>query len=147
SARRSKSESFIDRDTLHAPISCARSCVAGSCLELLRACSCSCSSRSSRPAGPRGRSTFPPLSRKRSSKRSSKSGSSDKNDDNSKSSSRIIIINNRQASNPSVSFFSYHADGALYAESVPLSDIAARHGTPCYVYSRAALEARYREFA
>lgn len=29
--------------------------------------------------------------------------------------------------------------GALCAESVPLADIAARFGTPCYVYSRAAL--------
>ncbi len=31
-------------------------------------------------------------------------------------------------------------------ESVPLEAIAARHGTPCYVYSRAALESRFREF-
>jgi diaminopimelate decarboxylase len=45
-----------------------------------------------------------------------------------------------------VSFFSYQADGALYAERVPLADIAARHGTPCYVYSRAAIESTYREF-
>jgi diaminopimelate decarboxylase len=45
-----------------------------------------------------------------------------------------------------VSFFSYQADGALYAEGVPLSDIASRYGTPCYVYSRAALESKYREF-
>jgi diaminopimelate decarboxylase len=36
--------------------------------------------------------------------------------------------------------------GALCVESVPLADIAARHGTPCFVYSRAALEAAYREF-
>jgi diaminopimelate decarboxylase len=46
-----------------------------------------------------------------------------------------------------VSFFSYQADGALYAEGVPLSDVAAKHGTPCYVYSRAAIESRYREFS
>jgi diaminopimelate decarboxylase len=45
-----------------------------------------------------------------------------------------------------VSFFSYQADGALYAEGVPLSRIASEHGTPCYVYSRAALESTYREF-
>jgi diaminopimelate decarboxylase len=45
-----------------------------------------------------------------------------------------------------VNFFSYQADGALYAERVPLADIASRHGTPCYVYSRAALESTYREF-
>jgi diaminopimelate decarboxylase len=38
-------------------------------------------------------------------------------------------------------------DGQLWAESVPLEDIAARYGTPCYVYSRAALEARYDALA
>jgi diaminopimelate decarboxylase len=37
-------------------------------------------------------------------------------------------------------------DGALCVESVPLTDIAARFGTPCFVYSRAALAAAYREF-
>jgi len=61
--------------------------------------------------------------------------------------SNRIINNNRRASNPSVSFFSYQADGVLYAEGVPLADVAATHGTPCYVYSRAALEAKYREFS
>jgi diaminopimelate decarboxylase len=44
-----------------------------------------------------------------------------------------------------VNFFSYR-DGALCAERVPLSAIAERFGTPCYVYSRAALESAYREF-
>ena len=29
---------------------------------------------------------------------------------------------------------------------MPLSEIAARFGTPCYVYSRAALETAWREF-
>jgi diaminopimelate decarboxylase len=37
-------------------------------------------------------------------------------------------------------------DGGLCVESVPLADIAARYGTPCFVYSRAALTAAYREF-
>jgi len=37
-------------------------------------------------------------------------------------------------------------NGELYAESVALSDIAARFGTPCYVYSRAALEAALDEY-
>ena len=37
-------------------------------------------------------------------------------------------------------------NGTLYVEGVPLTDVAARHGTPCFVYSRAALEAAYREF-
>jgi len=41
--------------------------------------------------------------------------------------------------------FAYR-DGALCAEQVPLEDIARRHGTPCYVYSRAAIEAAYRAF-
>jgi diaminopimelate decarboxylase len=38
-------------------------------------------------------------------------------------------------------------DGRLHVESVPLDAIAARFGTPCYVYSRAALEASFRAFA
>ena len=37
-------------------------------------------------------------------------------------------------------------NGELYAESVALSDIADRFGTPCYVYSRAALEAALDEY-
>ena len=36
--------------------------------------------------------------------------------------------------------------GELHAEGVPLSEIAERFGTPCYVYSRAALEGRFRAF-
>lgn len=38
------------------------------------------------------------------------------------------------------------SNGQLLAESVPLADIAARFGTPCYVYSRAALESALDEF-
>jgi diaminopimelate decarboxylase len=37
--------------------------------------------------------------------------------------------------------------GALCAEHVPLEEIARRFGTPCYVYSRAAIERHYGEFA
>ena len=37
--------------------------------------------------------------------------------------------------------------GALCAEDVPLEDIARRFGTPCYVYSQAAIEQAYGEFA
>lgn len=37
-------------------------------------------------------------------------------------------------------------DGALWAEEVPLSRIAAEFGTPCYVYSKGALTAAWREF-
>lgn len=36
--------------------------------------------------------------------------------------------------------------GELYAEDVALSEIAARFGTPTYVYSRATLERHYRAF-
>jgi len=36
--------------------------------------------------------------------------------------------------------------GELYAENVPLAAIAARYGTPCYVYSRAALTGAFRAF-
>ena len=42
--------------------------------------------------------------------------------------------------------FEYHM-GALCAEQVPLEEIARRFGTPCYVYSRAAIERHYGEFA
>ena len=41
--------------------------------------------------------------------------------------------------------FNYRGD-VLYAEDVPLSDIAARFGTPCYVYSRATLERHWHAF-
>ena len=46
---------------------------------------------------------------------------------------------------PRVSDFAYR-DGELYAERVPLAAIAARFGTPAYVYSRAALEPRIARF-
>ena len=42
--------------------------------------------------------------------------------------------------------YSYR-NGVLHAEDVPLDDIARRFGTPCYVYSRAAIESAYGEFA
>jgi diaminopimelate decarboxylase len=41
--------------------------------------------------------------------------------------------------------FAYR-DGVLCAEQTPLDDIARRFGTPCYVYSRAAIESAYAEF-
>ncbi len=43
-------------------------------------------------------------------------------------------------------FFSYR-NNQLCAEQVPLADIAQRFGTPCYVYSHAALTDGYRQFA
>ncbi|HYD55440.1 MAG TPA: diaminopimelate decarboxylase [Burkholderiales bacterium] len=39
--------------------------------------------------------------------------------------------------------FSYRG-GILYAEDVPLESIAERFGTPCFVYSRAAITSAYR---
>ena len=42
-------------------------------------------------------------------------------------------------------YFSYQ-NGQLYAEQVPLADIAQRFGTPCYVYSHAAMTDAYRQF-
>ena len=39
-----------------------------------------------------------------------------------------------------------YRDGNLHAENVPVSDIAAAHGTPCYIYSRAALETAFGEY-
>jgi diaminopimelate decarboxylase len=41
--------------------------------------------------------------------------------------------------------FTYRGD-RLYAEGVALSEIAEKHGTPCYVYSRAHIEAQWRAF-
>lgn len=41
--------------------------------------------------------------------------------------------------------FTYR-NGALCADLVPLADIARRFGTPCYVYSRTAIERQYGEF-
>jgi diaminopimelate decarboxylase len=43
-------------------------------------------------------------------------------------------------------FFPYRG-GELYAEAVPIARIAASIGTPFYLYSAAALAARYRAFA
>lgn len=42
-------------------------------------------------------------------------------------------------------YFNYR-DGELYAEDVPVADIADRFGTPAYVYSRATLERHYRAY-
>ncbi|MBL4672134.1 MAG: diaminopimelate decarboxylase [Arenicella sp.] len=42
-----------------------------------------------------------------------------------------------------MSFFEYR-DGQLFAEQTSLSSIAAEHGTPCYVYSRAAFETQWK---
>jgi diaminopimelate decarboxylase len=42
--------------------------------------------------------------------------------------------------------FAYR-QGSLHAEEVPLGEIARRFGTPCYVYSRAAIESAYAQFS
>ncbi len=44
-----------------------------------------------------------------------------------------------------MTYFSYR-EGSLYAEDVAVRAIAAEHGTPCYIYSRAALEAAFMEY-
>ena len=44
-----------------------------------------------------------------------------------------------------MSVFAYH-EAELHAEEVPLARIAAEYGTPCYVYSRAALSDAFRAF-
>jgi len=40
----------------------------------------------------------------------------------------------------------HHRDGDLYAEDVPLRRIADEVGTPCYIYSSAAITERYRRY-
>ncbi|MDO3721714.1 diaminopimelate decarboxylase [Marinobacter sp. chi1] len=42
-------------------------------------------------------------------------------------------------------YFNYR-DGELFAEDLPVSEIAERFGTPAYVYSRATLERHYRAY-
>lgn len=42
-------------------------------------------------------------------------------------------------------YFAY-SEGLLYAENVAVSDIAAQHGTPLYIYSRATLERHWHAF-
>jgi len=44
-----------------------------------------------------------------------------------------------------VTSFDYR-NGDLHAEAVPLAQVAERYGTPCYVYSRAAVTETYRAF-
>ncbi len=41
----------------------------------------------------------------------------------------------------------HYQDNRLYAEGVSLEDIASRFGTPCYVYSRAALTEGFYQFS
>ncbi|MGC2048328.1 MAG: diaminopimelate decarboxylase, partial [Gallionella sp.] len=43
-------------------------------------------------------------------------------------------------------YFHYQGD-KLHVERVPLADIAAQFGTPCYVYSRASLTNGWNEFS
>lgn len=40
-----------------------------------------------------------------------------------------------------------YRDGVLYGEEVPLTQIAERFGTPCYVYSKATLARHYRAYS
>ncbi len=43
-------------------------------------------------------------------------------------------------------YFNYQADGQLWAEEVPLTDLAQQYGTPLFVYSRATLERHWSAF-
>ncbi len=42
-------------------------------------------------------------------------------------------------------YFNYR-NNELYAEDVPVRDIIAEHGSPCYIYSRATLERHWKAF-
>lgn len=39
-----------------------------------------------------------------------------------------------------------YRDGELFAEDVPVAELAKQYGTPCYVYSRATLERHYKAY-
>src|SRR5208337_5492319 len=39
-----------------------------------------------------------------------------------------------------------YRDRSLYLEDLPLADIARKEGTPCYVYSSAAILERFRDY-
>ncbi len=39
-----------------------------------------------------------------------------------------------------------YKNGRLHAEDIAVRDVIAEHGTPCYIYSRAALEATFKEY-
>ena len=43
-------------------------------------------------------------------------------------------------------YFNYQDDGQLWAEDVPLTQLAEQYGTPLYVYSRATLERHWNAF-
>ncbi|ELR63230.1 Diaminopimelate decarboxylase [Photobacterium marinum] len=43
-------------------------------------------------------------------------------------------------------YFNYQQDGQLWAEDIALTELAKRHGTPLYVYSRATLERHWHAF-
>lgn len=43
--------------------------------------------------------------------------------------------------------YNFHYQGEqLFVENVPVADIAQQFGTPCYIYSRAAIEQQYKAF-
>lgn len=44
-----------------------------------------------------------------------------------------------------MTYFDYR-NGELFAENIAVADIAAEHGTPCYIYSRAAFVDTFREY-
>src|SRR5262245_33800079 len=58
---------------------------------------------------------------------------------------RIDHTHPRTTGSPSMHFFEYRA-GELYAEDVPLAAIAAKVGTPTYVYSHATIQRHFQVF-
>lgn len=43
-------------------------------------------------------------------------------------------------------YFNYKDDGQLWAEELPITQLAEQFGTPLYVYSRATLERHWKAF-
>jgi diaminopimelate decarboxylase len=54
-------------------------------------------------------------------------------------------INRNRKKRTKMDYFNYK-NGQLYAEAVPVAQIAEQYGTPCYIYSRATLERHWHAF-
>ncbi|EEW09636.1 diaminopimelate decarboxylase [Vibrio mimicus VM573] len=59
---------------------------------------------------------------------------------------RLYVGGKKNKRESILDYFNYQDDGQLWAEQVPLADLANQYGTPLYVYSRATLERHWHAF-